>query len=123
MKAAVYTGNSKIEIRDIDIPKIDDDEILLRVKLVGLCKTDVKKIAHNMFEPPRVFGHEIVGEVAEVGKKVKKFKKGDRVLVFQHVPCLECFYCKHNNYSQCETYRQVDITAGYGIHAGGGFWE
>ena len=123
MKAAVYTGNSRIEIKDIDIPKIEDDEILLKVKLVGLCKTDVKKIVYNMFEPPRVFGHEIVGEIAETGKKVKKFKKGDRVLVFHHVPCLSCFYCRHEKYSQCETYRRVDTTAGYGKPSGGGFEE
>jgi len=123
MKAAVYVGNSKIEIKEIPIPEINDDEILLNVKLVGLCKTDVKKIIHNWFEPPRVFGHEIVGEIEKVGKNIKNFNKGDRVAVFHHVPCLNCFHCKNRNYAQCKTYREVDTTAGYGEKSGGGFAE
>lgn len=123
MRAAVYVGNSNIEIKNVPIPKIGNDEILLKVKMVGLCKTDVKKIVHDMFEPPRIFGHEITGEIAEVGDDVKGFSKGDRVLVFHHVPCLDCFHCRHDNHAQCETYRKVDTTAGYGKPAGGGFAE
>lgn len=123
MKAAVYVGNSNIEVKDVPVPRIGRDEVLLKVKMVGLCKTDVKKIVHDMFEPPRVFGHEITGEIAEMGNDVKGFSKGDRVLVFHHVPCLNCFHCDHGNYAQCETYRKVDTTAGYGESAGGGFAE
>jgi L-iditol 2-dehydrogenase len=123
MKAAVYLGRGEMEIKDIDIPKIDGDEVLLRVRLVGLCKTDVKKVVYNMFKAPRVFGHEIVGEIEQAGRNVSKFKKGDRVVVFHHVPCMSCFFCMHGNYSQCETYRKVDTTAGYGEPSGGGFAE
>jgi L-iditol 2-dehydrogenase len=123
MKAAVYTGNGMIEIRSIPRPRIGADEILLRVRMVGLCKTDVKKIVHNIYEPPRVFGHEIVGEVAAAGRRVRGWRAGERALVFHHVPCLDCFYCRHRNYSQCETYRAIDTTAGFGKPSGGGFAE
>ncbi|MDD2665858.1 MAG: alcohol dehydrogenase catalytic domain-containing protein [Methanocellales archaeon] len=128
MKAAVYVGNGKIEIEDIPIPEINNDEVLLKAKTVGLCKTDVKKVVYNLLDPPRIFGHEIVGEIAKVGENVwrngeKKFEVGDRVLVFHHVPCLECFYCLNEKYSQCETYGEIDTTAGYGKPSGGGFAE
>lgn len=124
MKAAVYVGDSKIEIKEIPVPEIEDNEILLKVTLVGLCKTDVKKILYNMFPPPRIFGHEIVGKIEKIGKKIiTNLKEGDRVVVFHHVPCLDCFYCRNENYSQCSTYREIDTTAGYGEKSGGGFAE
>ncbi|MFH1849477.1 MAG: alcohol dehydrogenase catalytic domain-containing protein [archaeon] len=123
MKAAVYIGKGRIEIQDIPVPEIGDDEVLVRVRLVGLCKTDVKKVIDDMYTPPRVYGHEIVGEIHKTGPKVNGFFAGDRVLVFHHVPCLDCPYCKSRHYAQCETYREIDTTAGFGYPSGGGFSE
>jgi L-iditol 2-dehydrogenase len=129
MKAAVYRGPKEIEIVDAQVPKIEAHEYLLKVTACGLCKTDVKKIngvtlgTKGLLKPPRVFGHEIVGEVAKIGAGIENFKIGDRVAVYHHVPCLECYYCLHGDYAQCETYRKVDTDAGIGEPSGGGFAE
>ena len=131
MKAAVWVGPNEIEIREVPIPKISQDEYLLKVTACGLCKTDVKKIegvtlkTKGMLDPPRVFGHEIVGVIEELGAQLCNtgLKEGDRVAIYHHVPCLECYYCLHGDYVQCETYRTIDTTAGIGKPSGGGFAE
>lgn len=94
MKAAVYTGPKKIIIKDIPKPKIKADEILLQTKVVGICGTDLHIYSGGMKLPtPLVPGHEFSGLVAEVGKKVQGFKKGDRVVAEHVVPCKKCWYC------------------------------
>ena len=128
MKAAVFEGSKgKLELREVKVPSIGDDEALLRVAYTGLCQTDVKKIEHNLLgirnSDPRVFGHEIVGEVASVGREVKTVSIGDRIALFHHVPCENCIPCSEQEYTQCETYKTVDTDAGYGRASGGGFAE
>jgi len=132
MKAAVYMGPNQIEVKEVPIPEIGPDEYLLRVTACGLCKTDVKKIkgvtlkTKGVLEPPRVFGHEIVGVIEKLGGHLQrrlKLKEGDRVAIYHHVPCLKCYYCLHGDYAQCETYRSIDTTAGVGKPSGGGFAE
>src|SRR2546428_8275198 len=120
MRAAVYTGNSTIGVQSIPVPEIRRGEILIRVHSCGICHTDLKKIEYNLLPPPRIFGHETAGEIAAVDKDVRGFQIGDRVLVFHHIPCLECFYCRHKLYAQCPVYKKVGVTAGY-EPAGGGF--
>lgn len=123
MKTSVYIGNSKVEIREVPVPKIRRDEILLKVELCGLCGADVIKIRKNLLRPPRVFGHEIVGTIAKVGNKVQQYKEGDRVVVFHHVPCLDCEYCRRKEFAFCETYQKIDTASSIGIPSGGGFGE
>jgi len=120
MQAAVYTGDSKISVEAIPTPAIGPGELLVRVESCGICHTDLKKIEHNLLAPPRIFGHETAGVVASVGAGVLNFKIGDRVIVFHHIPCMECFYCRHKLYAQCPVYKKVGVTAGY-EPAGGGF--
>jgi L-iditol 2-dehydrogenase len=120
MRAAVYTGESTIRVQPIPVPGIGPGEILIKVHSCGICHTDLKKIEYNLLAPPRVYGHETAGEVAAVGEKVRNFQPGDRVLVFHHIPCGECFYCRHKLYAQCPVYKKVGVTAGY-EPAGGGF--
>lgn len=120
MQAAVYTGDSTISVESIPTPKIGAGELLVRVEACGICHTDLKKIEHNLLPPPRIFGHETAGVVAAIGEGVRDYKPGDRVVVFHHIPCLECFYCRHKLYAQCLVYKKVGITAGY-EPAGGGF--
>ena len=86
----------------------------------GICHTDLKKIEYNLLTPPRVYGHETAGVVAAVGSGVTKFKPGDRVVAFHHIPCRQCFYCQRKIYAQCPVYKKVGITAGF-EPAGGGF--
>jgi L-iditol 2-dehydrogenase len=120
MHAAVYRGSSVVNVEEIPTPAILPGEILVRVEACGICHTDLKKIEYNLLEPPRVYGHETAGVVAAVGAGVTKFRPGDRVLAFHHIPCLQCFYCRHKLYAQCPVYKKVGITAGF-EPAGGGF--
>jgi L-iditol 2-dehydrogenase len=120
MHAAVYRGDSAIAIEEVATPAIGAGEILIRVEACGICHTDLKKIEHNLLPPPRIFGHETAGVVAAVGRGVTKFRPGDRVIAFHHIPCLSCFYCRRKHYAQCAGYKKVGITAGF-EPAGGGF--
>jgi L-iditol 2-dehydrogenase len=120
MHAAVYRGSSLIGVEEVPTPEIGPGEILVRVEACGICNTDLKKIEYNLLKPPRIFGHETAGVVVAVGSGVTKFRSGDRVVAFHHIPCLECFYCRRKVYAQCPIYKKVGITAGFDP-AGGGF--
>lgn len=120
MKAAVYAGNGRVCVENIEIPAIGPGEILVRVETCGICHTDLKKIEHDLLPPPRIYGHETAGVVAAVGEQVANYVPGDRVVVFHHIPCGHCFYCDRRLYAQCPVYKKVGITAGY-EPAGGGF--
>ncbi|MGA2712912.1 MAG: alcohol dehydrogenase catalytic domain-containing protein [Bryobacteraceae bacterium] len=120
MFAAVYRGNSTVSVDEVATPLIGDREILIRVEACGVCHTDLKKIEYNLLTPPRIYGHETAGVVSHVGREVTKFKPGDRVIVFHHIPCGKCFYCLRKLYAQCPVYKKVGVTAGF-EPAGGGF--
>src|SRR5437588_8721318 len=120
MRAAVYTGQSTVSVESVPTPAIGPGELLIRVESCGICHTDLKKIEYNVLTPPPIFGHETAGVVAAAGREVRGLSVGDRVIVFHHIPCLECFYCDHNLYAQCPIYKKVGVTAGY-EPAGGGF--
>jgi L-iditol 2-dehydrogenase len=120
MRAAVYRGQSMVNVEEIPTPAISPGEILIRVEACGICHTDLKKIEYNLLDPPRVYGHETAGVVAAVGSGVTRFRPGDRVVAFHHIPCLNCFYCRRKIYAQCPVYKKVGITAGF-EPAGGGF--
>ncbi|MBI5280347.1 MAG: alcohol dehydrogenase catalytic domain-containing protein [Candidatus Solibacter usitatus] len=120
MMAAVYTGNGRISVESVPVPEIGPGELLVRVEACGICHTDLKKIEHDLLPPPRIYGHESAGVVAAAGGGVSKFKPGDHVIAFHHIPCRACFYCSRKLYAQCETYKKVGITAGF-EPAGGGF--
>jgi L-iditol 2-dehydrogenase len=122
MRAAVYRGPASISVETVPVPKITDGEILLRVHACGICGTDLKKIEYGLVPPPRIFGHEFAGTAVETGAGVTRFRIGDRVAAYHHIPCRKCFYCRKKLYSQCEFYRRTGTTAGF-EPAGGGFAE
>lgn len=119
MLAGVYRGAGKVVCEEVPIPQIGDGELLFRVAACGICGTDIKKIAHGFVDPPQIFGHELAGTVVEVGRGVRKFKPGDRVVSFHHVPCEKCFYCERRLFSQCAQYKKVGLTAGFTPNGGG----
>jgi len=122
MRAAVYRGINDVRVETVPVPKIGPGELLVRVHTCGICGTDLKKIASGSHTAPRIFGHETSGVVAAAGQGVSAFQPGDRVVVFHHIPCGECYYCRHKTFAQCETYKKVGCTAGF-EPSGGGFAE
>src|SRR6202790_1892284 len=122
MRAAVYRGVNDVRLEEVPVPEIGPGEILVRVHTCGDLGTHLKKDASGLHSAPRIFGHETSGIVARVGEGVRKFGIGERVVMFHHIPCGECYYCRHKTFAQCATYKQVGCTAGF-EPSGGGFAE
>lgn len=122
MLAAVYRGVNDVRIETVPVPKLGPGEMLVRVHSCGVCGTDLKKISTGSHSAPRIFGHETAGVVAAVGDGVTDYQLGDRVMVFHHIPCGNCFYCRSKTFAQCSTYKKVGCTAGF-EPSGGGFSE
>ncbi|GAC1506748.1 MAG: zinc-dependent dehydrogenase [Terriglobales bacterium] len=122
MQAAVYRGKNDVRLETVAVPTIGAGELLVRVHTCGICGTDLKKISTGSHSAPRIFGHETSGMIVAVGAGVEDFRRGDRVVVFHHIPCGNCYYCRHNTFAQCETYKKVGCTAGF-EPSGGGFAE
>jgi L-iditol 2-dehydrogenase len=122
MRAAVYRGVNDVRIEEVPVPEIGPGELLIRVHTCGICGTDLKKITTASHSAPRIFGHETSGTVAAMGRGVRDFALGDRVMVFHHIPCGACFYCRNKVFAQCPVYKKVGVTAGF-EPSGGGFAE
>src|SRR5512146_172404 len=91
MQAAVYRGINEVRLEEVPVPEIGAGEILIRVHTCGICGPDLKKIATGSHSAPRIFGHETAGTVVRTGKGVKGYATGDRVSVFHHIPCGDCY--------------------------------
>jgi L-iditol 2-dehydrogenase len=122
MKAAVYRGINDIRIETVPVPAIGPGELLVKIATCGICGTDLKKIHMGSHSAPRIFGHEMAGTIVRVGEGVSKFHLGERVMVFHHVPCGHCYYCRKQTPAQCLVYKKVGATAGL-EPSGGGFAE
>ncbi|MEN6413085.1 MAG: alcohol dehydrogenase catalytic domain-containing protein [Veillonellales bacterium] len=103
MKAALVTDVKQVAIQEINRPDIQGDEVLIKVKTVGVCGSDLHLFrgTHAFRKPPAILGHEIAGEVVEIGPDVKNIKIGDRVTVEPQVGCGECEYCRQNLVNLC----------------------
>jgi L-iditol 2-dehydrogenase len=122
MQAAVYCGKDDVRLEAVPVPEIGAGEMLVRIDTCGICGTDLKKISTGSHSAPRIFGHEMAGEVVALGAGVKNFAIGERVMVFHHIPCGECYYCRKKVFAQCPVYKKVGATAGF-EPSGGGFAE
>ncbi|MBK4730652.1 zinc-dependent dehydrogenase [Oxynema sp. CENA135] len=122
MKAQVFRGVNQLSYEEVPIPELEADEVLVRVRVVGLCQSDIKKICYPLYDPPRIFGHEMAGVIAKMGDEVEGWELGQRVAVMHHIPCMRCAYCLNDNFSMCDTYKNVTTTAGF-APSGGGFAE
>lgn len=111
MKAAVYHSLDNIKIEDMPKPKINQDEILVKMKACGICGSDIMEW-YLKSRAPLVLGHEPAGIIVEAGDKVKNFKVGDRVFVHHHIACLTCHYCIRGNYTMCEQFGKTHIIPG-----------
>jgi L-iditol 2-dehydrogenase len=122
MKAVVYRGINDMRIETVPVPAIGPGELLVKVATCGVCGTDLKKIHSGSHSAPRIFGHEIGGTIAAVGQGVTQYAIGERVMVFHHVPCGDCYYCRKQTPAQCPLYKKTGVTAGF-EPSGGGFAE
>ncbi len=122
VKAQVFRGVKQLSYEELPVPSLEPDEVLVQVRVVGLCQSDIKKILYPLYEPPRIFGHETAGVITAVGAQVKKWQVGQRVAVMHHIPCMRCGYCMNDNFSMCDTYKNIVTTAGF-APSGGGFAE
>ncbi len=110
MLAALYNGKH-LELReDIPIPKLKDTEVLIKVKAVGICGTDLSILKGSYKIPvPRILGHEFSGVVSEIGKKVTNVQVGDRVTSEINITCGNCYFCKSGQKTQCISVRAIGI--------------
>src|ERR1700694_4171807 len=122
MRAGVYREKGIVRVEEVPVPEVGDGEVLIKVAACGICGTDIKKIFHAYVPPPQILGHEVAGTVVAVGRGVAKWKLGDRVMSFHHIPCGNCFYCERRLFSQCKQYKTTGLTGGFTPN-GGGFAE
>ena len=107
----MYYNNSDLRLEEMPKPEIGPDELLVKVLASGICGSDVMEW-YRIKKAPLVLGHEITGDVAEVGRNVIGFKEGDRVFVSHHVPCNACHYCLTGNHTCCETLHTTNFHPG-----------
>ncbi|GBE26246.1 sorbitol dehydrogenase [bacterium BMS3Bbin03] len=110
MKAAVLKDIGEVDVTDVPFPKIEADEVLIRVAVAGICGSDVHGFSTGLYEPGIVMGHEFSGTVADVGKEALKFKKGDRVTSNPVLACGKCSFCKAGKFNLCDDMGTIGIT-------------
>ena len=111
MRVAMYYNNRDVRLEEIPTPKIGAGELLVKVLASGICGSDVMEW-YRIKKAPLVLGHEIAGEIIELGKGVKRYKVGDRVFVSHHIPCNTCRYCLSGHHTACETLHTTNYDPG-----------
>jgi L-iditol 2-dehydrogenase len=101
MRVAMYYNNSDIRVEEMPRPAIGAGELLVKIMASGICGSDVMEW-YRLGKAPLVLGHEIAGEVVEVGAGVRAFVKGDRVVATHHVPCFNCHECLSGHETVCD---------------------
>ncbi len=115
MKASFLIRPGKIELLKTKIPKASEGEILVKIKAALTCGTDLKAFSrgHHVIPMPGVFGHEFSGIVADAGKGVRKFKRGDEIMAVHSAPCLKCRYCKKGLCNLCEKIMDTKVLGAF----------
>jgi len=111
MRVAMYYNNRDVRLEELPVPKIGAGELLIRTRSSGICGSDLMEW-YRIKKAPLVLGHEITGEVVEVGGGVQGFEIGDRVFSSHHVPCGECRYCLAGHQSVCDLLRTTHFDPG-----------
>lgn len=112
MKAALLVGVKNIQIKNIPIPEVKKGTVLIKVKACGVCGSDLKFFNYgdrvNKF--PAILGHEISGEVVEIGDGIKNFNIGDRIVLGSEIPCKHCETCKKGLENICDNLLSIGTT-------------
>ena len=111
MRVAMYYNNHDVRLEEMPVPEIGPGELLLKVEASGLCGSDVMEW-YRIQRVPMVLGHEVSGEVVQVGAGVDRYKEGDRMVVTHHVPCNACHWCLNNRHTACDTLHQTNFDPG-----------
>ncbi|HEK85436.1 MAG TPA: alcohol dehydrogenase [Candidatus Aminicenantes bacterium] len=113
MIQVILAQPEKIEIREVRQPRPAAGEVLLKIKRIGICGSDIHAYygKHPYIKCPIVQGHEFSAEVAELGPGVSKFKIGERVTVRPQLTCGQCYQCRHGNYHICENLKVIGCQA------------
>ncbi len=115
MKAVIKTKRAKgMALGDVPMPKIGLREALIKVKAASICGTDVHiydwtRWAQHRLAPPRIIGHEFVGEVKKIGEEVTRVKVGDRVSAESHLTCGYCYQCKNGYAEVCRNFKLLGV--------------
>ncbi len=107
----MYYNNNDVRLEERPAPKIGPGELLVRIEASGICGSDVMEW-YRIKKAPLVLGHEIAGEIVEVGPGVDRYKVGDRVSASHHVPCNTCHYCLTDRHTVCDTLRRTNFDPG-----------
>jgi L-iditol 2-dehydrogenase len=111
MRVAMYYNNQDIRLEEMPTPKVGKGEMMMRVEACGICGSDVMEW-YRRKKAPLVLGHEVAGEIVDVGDGVKRYKKGDRISASHHVPCNTCHYCLSGHHTICDTLRRTNFDPG-----------
>ncbi|MBC7233156.1 MAG: alcohol dehydrogenase catalytic domain-containing protein [Chloroflexi bacterium] len=111
MRVAMYYNNKDVRLEEMPIPQVGPGEVLVKVIASGICGSDVMEW-YRIKTAPRVLGHEITGEIVQVGEGVERYHIGDRVFVSHHVPCNTCRYCLNGYHTVCETLHTTNYDPG-----------
>ena len=112
MKAVVYHAPGDVRVEQVPVPECGEAEIRVKIDACAVCGTDLKAYVSGnpRIKAPKVMGHEFTGIVDAIGKDVKGFEVGDRVVMATSVACGECFYCKKGHRNLCTTLAPMGFT-------------
>ena len=111
MRVARWYSNNDVRVEEMPIPDITAGEMLVRIEACGICGSDVMEW-YRIDRAPLVLGHEVGGQVVQVGEGVLQYHKGDRVTIAHHVPCDVCKYCLSGHHTMCDTLRTTNFYPG-----------
>jgi len=119
VKVARLHAPGDLRVEDAEIPQAGPGGLVIRVRTCSTCGTDAKifRFGHHHISLPRVLGHEVAGEIAQVGPEVQGWSLGDRVQVIAAIPCGVCHYCRRGQETVCEDLESI------GYQYDGGFAE
>ncbi len=112
MKSILLKSLGNAAVEELATPSLKYGDILVEMKACGLCGTDIEKMHGQYTAALPVLGHEATGVVVDVGEEVDGLKIGDRVFPHHHVPCYNCYFCKHGNETMCSHYRTSNLDPG-----------
>jgi L-iditol 2-dehydrogenase len=119
VKVARLYAPGDLRVEDLPVPEAGPGDLVIRVRTCSTCGTDAKifRFGHHHISLPRVLGHEVAGEVTEVGSGVGDWSEGDRVQIIAAIPCGVCHYCRKGQHTVCEDLESI------GYQYDGGFAE